>query len=38
MCVVNKQFELIEVVFNSVYVELKYNDISLTFTARSVCL
>ena len=25
MCVVNKQFELLEVVFNSVYVDLKYN-------------
>ena len=33
MCVVNKQF-----VFNSVYVDLKYNEISLTFTAGYVCL
>ena len=36
MCVVNKQFELHEFVFNSVYVDLKYNDISLTFTAGFV--
>ena len=38
MCVVNRQFELLEIVFNSVYVDLKYNEISLTFTAGSVCL
>ena len=38
MCVVNKNFELLELVFNSVYVDLKYNTISLTFTAESVCL
>ena len=38
MCLVNKHFELIEFVFNSVYVDLKYNEISLTFTAVSVCL
>ena len=38
MCIVNKHFELLEFVFNSVYVDLKYNEISLTFTARSVCL
>ena len=31
MCVVNKHFELIEFVFNSIYVDLKYNEISLTF-------
>ena len=31
MCVVNKQFE-------SVYVDLQYAEISLTFTAGSVCL
>ena len=37
-CVVNKQFELLEFVFNSVYVDLKYNEISLTFTAGSVWL
>ena len=28
MWIVNKQFELLEFVFNSVYVELKYNEIS----------
>ena len=27
MCVVNKQFELLEIVFNSVYADLKYNDV-----------
>ena len=27
MCVVNKQFELLEFVFNSIYVDLKYNEI-----------
>ena len=38
MCVVNKQFELIEFVFESVYVDLQYDDISLIFTAGHVCL
>ena len=38
MCVVNKQFELLEFVFNSFYVDLKYNEIYLTFTPASVCL
>ena len=38
MCVVNKQFELLEFVFDSVYVDLQYDEISLTFTAVSVCL
>ena len=38
MCVVNKQFELLEFVFDSVYVDLQYNKISLTFTAGSVSL
>ena len=38
MCVVNKQFELLEFVFDSGYVDLQYDDISLTFTAGSVCL
>ena len=37
-CVVNNQFELIEFVFDSVYVALQYDEISLTFTAGSVCL
>ena len=36
--VVNKQFELPEFVSESVYVDLKYDEISLTFTAWSVCL
>ena len=38
MCVVNKQVGLLEFVFDSVYVDLKYDEISLTFTAGSVCL
>ena len=29
MCVMNKHFELLEFVFNNVYVYLKHNDISL---------
>ena len=38
MCVVNKQFELLEFVFESIYVDLQYDKISLTFTAVYVCL
>ena len=38
MCVVNTQFELLEFVFDSVYVYLQYDEISLTFTAGSVSL
>ena len=38
MSVVNKHFDLLEFVFNSVYVDLKYHDISLTFTAWYVSL
>ena len=38
MCVVNKQFELLEFVFDSVYVDLQYYEISFTFTAGSVSL
>ena len=38
MCVVNKQFELLGLDFNSVYVDLKDNYISLTFTLGYVCL
>ena len=38
MCVVNKQFELLEFVSESVYVDLQYDEISLTFTAGSVSL
>ena len=37
-CVVNKPFELLEFVFESVYVDLQYDKISLTFTSGSVCL
>ena len=38
MCVVNKQFELPEFVFDSVNVDLQYGDISLTLTAGYVSL
>ena len=38
MCVVNKQFELLEFVFNSVYIDLQYDEIYLTFTAGYVSL
>ena len=38
MCVVNKQFELLEFVFDSVYVDLQCDEIYLTFTAGSVSL
>ena len=38
MCVVYKQFELLEFVFDSVYVDLQYDEISLLFTAGSVSL
>ena len=38
VCVVNKNFGLLEFVFDSVYVDLQYDEISLTFTAGSVCL
>ena len=31
MCVVNKQFELLEFVSESVYVDLQHDEISLTF-------
>ena len=37
MCVVNKQFELLEFVSESVYVDLQYNEIYLTFTSGPVC-
>ena len=37
MCIVNKQFVLLEFVFDSVYVDLQYDEISLTFTAGYVC-
>ena len=38
MCVVNKQFEVLECVFDSVHVDLQYYEISLTVTAGSVSL
>ena len=38
MGVMNKQFELLEFVSESVYVDLQYDEISLTFTAEHVCL
>ena len=38
MCVVNKQFEPIEFGFESVYVDLQYDEISFTFTVGFVCL
>ena len=34
----NKQFELLEFVFDSVDVDLQYDEISLTFTAGSLPL
>ena len=36
MCVVNKQFQLLEFVFDSVYVDLHYDEIYVTFTAVSL--
>ena len=38
MCVVNKQFELLEFVSEPIYVDLQYDEISLTFIAGSMCL
>ena len=38
MCVVNKYFEFLEYVSESVYFDLKYGEIYLTPTAGSVCL
>ena len=38
MCVVNKQFELLEFVFDSVYADLQYDENSLTSTAGYVSL
>ena len=34
--VVNKQYEFLEFVFDPVYVDLQYDEISLTFSAGSV--
>ena len=36
MCVVNKQFELLEFVSESIYVDLQYDEISLTSTSGFV--
>ena len=38
ICVTNKQIELLGVVFDSVNVDLQYDEIYLTFTDGSVCL
>ena len=38
MCVVNMQFERLEFVSESVYVDLQYDEIYLTFAAGPVCL
>ena len=38
MCVANKQNELLEFVFDSVYVDLQHDETSLTLTAGSVSL
>ena len=38
MCVVNKQFELLEFVSESVYVDLQYNKISLLLLGLCVCV
>ena len=38
MCAVNNQFELLNFVFDSIYVDLQYDEIYRTFTAGSVCL
>ena len=38
MSVVNKQAELLELVFDSVYFDLQYDEIYLTFTAGYVLL
>ena len=38
MCVANNQFELLEFVFDPVYFDLQYDEISLIFTAGYVSL
>ena len=38
MPVVNKQFDILEFVFDSIYVDLQYDEISLTVTAGYVSL
>ena len=37
ICVVHSQFELLEFVFDSVYFDLQYDEISLTFIDGPVC-
>ena len=36
MCVVNRQFELLEFIFDLIYLDLQYDEIYLSFTARYV--
>ena len=38
LCNLSVRFELLEFVSESVYVDLQYDEISLTFTAGPVCL
>ena len=38
MSVMNKQFEVLEFVFDTLHVDQQYDEISLTFTVGSVCL
>ena len=38
MCVVNNQFELLDIVSNSIYVDLKYNEISLLLRSLCACV
>ena len=38
LCVLNTQFEFLGFVFDSVYVDLQHDEISLTFNAGSVSL
>ena len=38
MCIVNKQFELLEFVFDSVYVDLQLDELYLSFTAGYMSL
>ena len=34
----NKQFEIFKLVFNSIYVDLQYDEIYLNFTTGSACV
>ena len=38
MCVVNKQLGLLEFVFDSVYIDMQYDEISLSLTVGSVSM